>query len=66
MEDKALVFAPMKVLMGLMVGLTTVYRGEQALMLFIAGCLHGMKPTSLEIGSVHAPAPGFQFQKVLV
>ena len=54
---------PMAVPLELMVGLSTVSRGEQALMLFIAGRLRGMKPTLPEIRSLHAPYPDSSFRK---
>ena len=67
MEDKALVFAHLTVLMGLMVSLTTVYLGEQALLLlfFIVGWIHGMNPAGMGLGSGKARSHEFQFQKVL-
>ena len=68
LEDKALVFAHLTVLMGLIAALTTVYLGEQALVLtfFIVGWIHGMKPALLEMGSAQETASNFRFQKVLV
>jgi hypothetical protein len=67
MEDRALVFAHLTVLMGLMAALTTVYLGEQALILlfFIVGWIQGMKPVGVGPGIGNALAPGFGFQKVL-
>ncbi|MGD0629538.1 MAG: O-antigen ligase family protein [Terracidiphilus sp.] len=67
MEDKALVFAHLTVLMGLMTALTTVYLGEQALLLlfFIVGWIHGMKPAGVGTGFENARAQEFRFEKVL-
>jgi hypothetical protein len=67
MEDKALVFAHLTVLMGLMTALTTVYLGEQALLLvfFIVGWIHGMKPAGVGAAIGNARAEEFRFQTVL-
>lgn len=67
MEDKALVFAHLTVLMGLMTALTTVYLGEQALLLFflVVGWIHGMNPTGMGRAKAIANTERFQFQKVL-
>jgi hypothetical protein len=66
-EDRALVFAHLTVLMGLIAALSTVYLGEQALLLlfFIVGWIHGMNPAGVnpEVGS--ATEQAFRFQKVL-
>jgi len=66
-EDRALVFAHLTVLMGMMTALTTVYLGEQALLLlfFIVGWIHGMKPAGIGPANSRAVAHEFQFQKVL-
>jgi len=66
-EDRALVFAHLTVLMGLMTALSTVYLGEQALLLlfFIVGWIHGMSPAQPGVATGNAVAPGFRFQKVL-
>jgi O-antigen ligase len=75
-EDRTLVLAHLTVLMGLVVSLTTVYLGEQALILlfFVIGWIHGMRPaetgaaaeldTGLEMGKTSGPE--FRFQKVLI
>jgi len=65
LEDRALVFAHLTVLMGLMTTITTVYLGEQALMLFflMVGWTHGMKLGGAVPGD--AGVARFQFQKVL-
>jgi hypothetical protein len=67
MEDKALVFAHLTVLLGLMTALTTVYLGEQALLLFflIVGWIHGMNPPGMGPARGNAKTETFQFQKVL-
>jgi hypothetical protein len=67
MEDRALVFAHLTVLMGLMTALTTVYLGEQALLLmfFIVGWIHGMKPAGANTEIGNSRAAGFRFQRVL-
>jgi hypothetical protein len=67
MEDKALVFAHLTVLLGLMTALTTVYLGEQALLLlfFIVGWIHGMKPAGAGVGNGNTRAEEFRFQTVL-
>jgi hypothetical protein len=66
-EDRALVFAHLTVLLGLMTALTTVYLGEQALLLLflIVGWIQGMNPAQLGMATGNAMAPGFRFQKVL-
>jgi O-antigen ligase len=66
-EDRALVFAQLTVLMGLITALTTVYLGEQALLLlfFSVGWIHGMNPAGVNTGTESAMAPEFRFQKVL-
>jgi hypothetical protein len=67
MEDRALVFAHLTVLMGLMTALTTVYLGEQALLLlfFIVGWIQGMKPAGANTEIGNSLAAGFRFQRVL-
>ena len=67
MEDKALVFAHMTVLMGLVTALTTVYLGEQALLLFfmVVGWIHGMNRVGMGPAKAMPRAQRFQFQKVL-
>jgi hypothetical protein len=66
-EDKALVFAHLTVLMGLMIALTTVYLGEQALILlyFIVGWIQAIRPAGLSFGSRRAREPAYRFHKVL-
>jgi O-antigen ligase len=64
-EDRALVFAHLTVLLGLVTALTTVYLGEQALLLFflIVGWIHGMGRAGATTGK--RMTPEYQFQKVL-
>jgi O-antigen ligase len=66
LEDKALVFAHMTVLMGLSAALATVFLGEQALMLLflVVGWIHGMDPVGYE--AQVAETKSFSFRKVLV
>jgi O-antigen ligase len=66
-EDRALVFAHLAILLGLMTSLTTVYLGEQALLLlfFIIGWIHGMRPESADTGLGKVDTPEFQFRSVL-
>ncbi|MGO9335886.1 MAG: O-antigen ligase family protein [Terracidiphilus sp.] len=66
-EDKALVFAHLTVLMGLMTSLTTVYLGEQALLLlfFVVGWIHGMNPAGATTKIGNARTEEFRFQTVL-
>jgi hypothetical protein len=67
-EDRALVFAHLTVLMGLVTALSTVYLGEQALVLlfFIVGWIYGMNPAGTNGATENATAQEFRFQKVLV
>jgi hypothetical protein len=53
--------------MGMMTALTTVYLGEQALLLlfFIVGWIHGMKPAGIERGIGKVAAQEFRFERVL-
>jgi hypothetical protein len=64
-EDRALVFAHLTVLLGLVTALTTVYLGEQTLLLLflIVGWIHGMGRAGATTGK--RMAPEYQFQKVL-
>jgi hypothetical protein len=66
-EDKALVFSHLTVLMGLMTALTTVYLGEQALLLLflIVGWIHGMNPAAIATVKRTAKQTELRFQKVL-
>jgi O-antigen ligase len=66
-EDKALVFAHLAVLIGMMTALTTVYLGEQALLLLflIVGWIQGMNPAAEGAGTADAQVKGFRFENVL-
>jgi hypothetical protein len=66
-EDRALVFAHLTVLMGLMTALTTVYLGEQALLLLflIVGWIQGMNPAPIAPFKRNAKNAELRFQKVL-
>jgi len=65
-EDRALVFAHLTVLLGLMTSLTTVYLGEQAvpLLFLIVGWIQGMNRAG--VAQRNAVLQEFRFQKVLV
>jgi len=67
MEDRALVFAHLTVLLGLITTLTTVYLGEQVLLLFflLVGWIHGMKPSIVGVKTEREQSAGYRFQKVL-
>lgn len=66
-EDRALVFAHLTVLLGMMISLTTVYLGEQALILlfFVVGWIHGMNPAAKASASHPSFGTEFRFQRVL-
>jgi hypothetical protein len=66
-EDRALVFAHLTVLMGLMTALTTVYLGEQALLLLflIVGWIQGMNPVPVTPLKRSERQAELRFQKVL-
>ena len=66
MEDKGLVFAHLTVLMGLMISLTTVYLGEQTLILLflVVGWIQGMDPAGVT-GEPRNLVQDYRFQKVL-
>jgi hypothetical protein len=66
-EDKALVFAHLTVLMGLITALTTVYLGEQALLLLflIVGWIQGMNPVPVAPFKRNVRQTELHFQKVL-
>jgi len=63
-DDRALVFAHLAVLMGLAATITTVFLGEQALILcyLIVGWIHGLNPV---VVGEQAALP-FKFRRVLV
>lgn len=66
-EDRALVFAHMAVLMGLLSALATVYMGEQVVILFffIIGWVQGMKAAPARNGTLAVYAPRYEFRRVL-
>jgi hypothetical protein len=66
-EDRALVFAHLTVLLGLMTALSTVYLGEQAVLLlfFIVGWIQGIKPAGVRAETRNAVLHELQLQKVL-
>jgi O-antigen ligase len=65
-EDRGLVFAQLAILTGLLATITTVFMGEQALILFflMVGWVQGMNPHREGAGSGDAVAP-FRFNRVL-
>lgn len=67
-EDRTLAFAHLAVLIGLMTTLTTVYMGEQVVMLFFlfAGWVQAMRPAVLRVPVVNPLAPQIGFRRVLV
>jgi O-antigen ligase len=68
-DDRLLVFAHLSVLIGLLTTLSTVYMGEQVVMLFflIAGWVQGMHPQSATVQALGAPAQQqLRFRRVLV
>ena len=66
-EDRMLIFAHMAVLLGLLSTLTTVYMGEQVVLLFffIIGWVQGMNPAPARAGSLAVAAPRFHFRRGL-
>ncbi len=67
MEDRALVFAHLTVLLGLAISLTTVYLGEQAVLLlfFLFGWIQAIKGPASEQVYVPARSETIRFQRVL-
>lgn len=65
-EDRGLVFAQLAILTGLLATITTVFLGEQALIVFslMVGWVQGMNPVLAGAGSKEAVA-AFRFQRVL-
>ena len=66
-EDRMLVYAHMAVLIGLMTTLTTVYMGEQVVMVFflLIGWVQGMNPARVQARVAGTVAPQFRFRRVL-
>jgi hypothetical protein len=67
-EDRMLAFAHLAVLIGLMTTLSTVYMGEQVVMLFflLAGWVQAMRPAVERVQLVNPLAPQVGFRRVLV
>lgn len=67
-EDRTLAFAHLAMLIGLMTTLSTVYMGEQVVMLFFlfAGWVQGMRPAVERVPVVNPLAPQMGFRRVLV
>jgi O-antigen ligase len=65
-EDRGLVFAQLAILTGVLTTITTVFLGEQALILFfmMVGWVQAMNPAGARVGSGDAVAP-FKFHRVL-
>jgi O-antigen ligase len=66
-EDRGMVFAHLAVLIGLMTSLSTVYLGEQVMLLLflVVGWVQGMNPVRVEVGAKAAIGPHFEFRRVL-
>jgi O-antigen ligase len=67
-EDRMLAFAHLSVLIGLAATLTTVYLGEQVVMLFFlfTGWVQAMRPAPVAAQDADSPAPRAEFRRVLV
>jgi O-antigen ligase len=67
-EDKLLVFAHLSVLIGLMVTITTVYMGQQVMMMFflLTGWVQSIKPAAVQTVAINPFVPQQGFQRVLV
>jgi len=67
MEDRALIVAHMAALIGVMTTITTVFLGEQAIILFflVVGWGQGMRPGRVGEPVLNKFVPQFQFQRVL-
>jgi hypothetical protein len=67
-EDRTLAFAHLAMLIGLMTTLSTVYLGEQVVMLFFlfAGWVQAMHPAVERVPLVNPLAPQIGFRRVLV
>ena len=65
-EDRGLVFTQLAIMIGLLTTITTVFMGEQALILFflMVGWVQGMNPAAVGAGNRETVAP-FKFQRVL-
>jgi hypothetical protein len=67
MEDRALIVAHLAALIGVMTTITTVFLGEQAIILFflVVGWGQGMNPQLVGETASNRLIPRFQFQRVL-
>jgi O-antigen ligase len=67
-QDRMLAFAHLAFLIGLMTTLTTVYLGEQVVMMFFlfVGWVQAMRPALAVAQAVNPPAPQLGFRRVLV
>jgi len=67
MEDRALIVAHLAALIGVMTTITTVFLGEQAILLFflVVGWGQGMNPQRAEETAPGGLLPQFRFQRVL-
>ena len=67
-EDRLLVYAHLAVLIGLTTTLTTVYMGEQVVMLFFlfAGWVQGMRPVVERVRVTNPLVAQAGFRRVLV
>jgi O-antigen ligase len=67
-EDRMLAFAHLAVLIGLMTTLTSVYMGEQVVMLFFlfTGWVQAMRPAVERVQLINPLAPQVGFRRVLV
>jgi hypothetical protein len=67
MEDRALIVAHLAALIGVLTTITTVFLGEQAILLFfmIVGWGQGMNPQRVAEAAQNGFMPEFHFQKVL-
>jgi len=66
-QDRWLVFAQLSVLIGLLTTLTTVYMGEQVVMIFFlfAGWVQGMNPVPVRFESMQRYAGQWSFKRVI-
>jgi O-antigen ligase len=67
-QDRTLAFAHLAFLIGLMTTLTTVYMGEQVVMMFFlfVGWVQAMRPALAVVEAVNPHAPQLGFRRVLV
>lgn len=66
-EDRAIIVAHLAALIGVMTTITTVFLGEQAILLFflVVGWSQGMNPQRLDESAPNRLIPQFRFQRVL-